>query len=251
MTDRNDGADQQGGAVPPYGQQAQGGQPQGGQPQQPPAGQPTPSPYGQQAPYGSPMPPPMNYPQQPTGYQQPGYAQPAPGQPSYGQPSYGQPPYGQPPQGSAPGQGGAVPLWAPLYGAGPVVAVKRFFLKYADFTGRASRSEYWWVVLANTVVWFVLSIVGFLAGLPGSTTDYDGTLEPGPGFIPFGFVLAVLLFGTIVPFLSLGARRLHDIDLSGWLLLINLFPYLGAFVIFILSLLGPKPGGARFDRPRA
>ncbi|MFJ2354735.1 DUF805 domain-containing protein [Frigoribacterium sp. NPDC087798] len=197
------------------GADQRGGQPQ--QPQQPPYRQPTPPPYGQQPGYG--LPP--------------------------------QPSYGQPPQGSPSGPGGAVPLWAPLYGAGPVVAVKRFFLKYADFTGRASRSEYWWVVLANTVLYFVLGIVGFLAGLPGSTTDYDGTLEPGPGSIPFGFVFAILFFGTIVPFLSLGARRLHDIDLSGWLLLINLVPYLGGFVIFILSLLGPKPGGARFDRPRA
>jgi len=237
MTDRNDGNDgagQQGEAVPPYGRP-----PQDGQPQQPPQGQQPP--YGQQAPYGQPMPPPMNYPQQPTGYQQPGYAQ----------PSYGQPSYGQPPQGLPYGQGGTVPLWAPLYGAGPVVAVTRFFRKYADFTGRASRSEYWWVVLANTVLYLVLGVVGFLAGLPGSTTDYDGTLEPGPGFIPVGFVFAIVLFGTIVPFLSLGARRLHDIGISGWLQLIQIVPYLGGFVIFILSLLGPKPTGARFDRPRA
>ncbi|ROS52644.1 DUF805 domain-containing protein [Frigoribacterium sp. PhB24] len=217
MADRNDGADQQGGQAqqPPYGQQP---------------------PNGQQAPYGHPAPPPMSYPQQ-----QPGYAQPA-----YAQPSYGQPPQGQPS-----GPGGTVPLWAPLYGAGPVVAATRFFKKYADFTGRASRSEYWWVVLANSVLYIVLGVVGLLAGLPGSTTDYDGTLEPGPGFIPVGFVFAILLFGTIVPFLSLGARRLHDINVSGWLLLINLVPYLGGFVIFILSLLGPKPAGARFDRPRA
>lgn len=218
MSDQNDGTDQR-----------------GWQPQQPPYGQPS---YGQPTPppYGQPTPP--SYGQQPSGHLQQ-------------QPGYGQPSHGQPPQGSPSGPGGSVPLWAPLYGAGPVVAVKRFFLKYADFTGRASRSEYWWVVLANTVLYFVLGIVGFLAGLPGSTTDYDGTLEPGPGFIPFGFVFAILFFGTIVPFLSLGARRLHDIDLSGWLLLINLVPYLGGFVIFILSLLGPKPGGARFDRPRA
>jgi uncharacterized membrane protein YhaH (DUF805 family) len=240
MADRNDGADQEVGAVPPYGGPPQGGQPQGGQPQQPPSGPPTPPPYGQQAPYGQPMPPPINHPQQP-GHPQPGYAQ----------PSYAQPAYGQPPQRSPSGQGGAAPLWAPLYGAAPVVAVKRFFQKYADFTGRASRSEYWWVVLANTVLYMVLGIVGFLAGIPGSTTDSDGTMNPGPGFIPFGFVFAVLLFGTIVPFLSLGARRLHDIDLSGWLQLINLVPYLGGFVLFILSLLGPKPAGARFDRPRA
>jgi len=186
MTDRDDGADQQGGAVPPYGQQ-----------------------------------------------------------------QYGQPPYGQPPQGPPFGAGGAVPLWAPLYGAGPGDAVKRFFVKYADFTGRASRSEYWWVVLANSVLYLVLGIGGFVAGIPGSTTDYDGTMNPGPGFLPVGFVFAILLFGTIVPFLSLGARRLHDVDLSGWLQLINLVPYLGGFVLFILSLLGPKPAGARFDRPRA
>ncbi|NQW86817.1 MULTISPECIES: DUF805 domain-containing protein [unclassified Frigoribacterium] len=239
MSDQNDGADQRGGQPqqPPYGQPSYGqpsyGQPSYGQPTPPPYGQQSPPPYGQQPPYGQPTPPP--------------YGQ----QPGYGQPSYAQPSYGQPPQGSPSGPGGSVPLWAPLYGAGPIVAVKRFFLKYADFTGRASRSEYWWVVLANTVLYFVLGIVGFLAGLPGSTTDYDGTLEPGPGSIPFGFVFAILFFGTIVPFLSLGARRLHDIDLSGWLLLINLVPYLGGFVIFILSLLGPKPGGARFDRPRA
>ena len=242
MSDQNDGADQRGGQ-PQQPQQPPYGQPSYGQPTSPPYGQQSPPPYGQQPPYGQPTPP--SYGQQPS-YGQPSYAQ-----PSYGQPSYAQPSHGQPPQGSPSGPGGAVPLWAPLYGAGPVVAVKRFFLKYADFTGRASRSEYWWVVLANTVLYFVLGIVGFLAGLPGSTTDYDGTLEPGPGSIPFGFVFAILFFGTIVPFLSLGARRLHDIDLSGWLLLINLVPYLGGFVIFILSLLGPKPGGARFDRPRA
>jgi uncharacterized membrane protein YhaH (DUF805 family) len=244
MTDRNDGADQEVGAVPPYGGPPQGGQPQGGQPQQPPSG---PLDAGREGEggraRGQPQPP-MHYPQQP------GYAQPSDGWPSYGQAPYGQPSYGQAPHGPTYGTGGAVPLWAPLYGAGPVVAVKRFFQKYADFTGRASRSEYWWVVLANTVLYMVLGIVGFLAGIPGSTTDSDGTMNPGPGFIPFGFVFAVLLFGTIVPFLSLGARRLHDIDLSGWLQLINFVPYLGGFVLFILSL-GPKPAGARFDRPRA
>jgi len=224
MTDRNDGADQQGGAVPPYGQ---------------PDGQATPPPYGQQPTYGQPTPPPYG--------QQPTYDQQSHGQPTYGQ----QPPYSQPPQGPPYGSGGPVPLWAPLYGAGPVDAVKRFFTKYADFSGRASRSEYWWVVLANGVLFFALSIVGFVAGYPGSTTDVDGTLNPGPGFIPFGIVLAILFFGTFVPFLSLGVRRLHDVDLSGWLLLISLFPYLGSFVIFILSLLGPKPRGARFDRPTA
>ena len=43
-------------------------------------------------------------------------------------------------------QGGEPPLWAPYYGAPFPAAVKRFFAKYATFSGRASRSEYWWWV---------------------------------------------------------------------------------------------------------
>jgi uncharacterized membrane protein YhaH (DUF805 family) len=228
-----------------------------GEPQQPPA-------YGQpQRPYG-----------QPTYGQQPGYGQPEQpdGQPPYGQQSYAQQPYGQQtyaqqpyaqqpygqqqqPFGVPPGVSprladGSVPLWAPLYGAGPVDSVKRFFRKYADFSGRASRSEYWWVVLATVVVWLGLGLLSFLAGLPGMEVHADGSSDPGPGFYPFALVFAALFFGTIVPYLSIGVRRLHDVDLSGWLLLINLFPYLGGMALTVLAILGPKPGGARFDRPR-
>ena len=167
-----------------------------------------------------------------------------------GQTPYGQQPYGQPLAASPRLADGSVPLWAPLYGAGPVEAVKRFFTKYADFSGRASRSEYWWAVLATSVVYIVLSIVSFVAALPGMTYDVDGTSNPGPGFLPVSLVIAAFFFGTIVPTLALGARRLHDVDLSGWLLLINLFPYLGGIALTVLAILGPKPGGARFDRPR-
>ena len=147
------------------------------------------------------------------------------------------------------GPDGSVPLWAPHYDAGPVVAVKRFFQKYATFSGRASRAEYWWAVLANSVLWAVLGVGSLLAGTAGSTTYPDGTSDPGPGFYPFVAIFTVLLLGTIVPWLALGVRRLHDVDLSGLLILLNFVPYLGGLVVFILSLLGPKPGGARFDRP--
>jgi len=212
-------------------------------------------PYGQQPPqYGQ-----QPYGQAPYGQQPPQYGQTPYGQqpPHYGQQPYGQAPYGQqPPQyGQQPGAqvrlaDGSVPLWAPLYGAGLVAAVKRFFLKYADFSGRASRSEYWWVALATAVVYLVLGVLGGLAGIPGMTVHADGSSDPGPGFWPFGVVLTVFFLGTIVPNLSLGVRRLHDVGLSGWLLLLTLFPYLGGLAIFILSLLGPKAAGARFDRPR-
>ena len=230
-------------AQPPYGQQPSGQQPYGQQP----SGQP---PYGQaqsgQPPYGQPQEP---YGAQP--YAQQRFAQQSYGQQPHAQQSYGQQqPFGAPPGVSPRLADGSVPLWAPLYGAGPIDSVKRFFRKYADFSGRASRSEYWWVALATVVVWFGLGLLSLLAALPGMEVHADGSSDPGPGFYPFALVFTVLFFGTIVPYLSIGVRRLHDVDLSGWLLLINLFPYLGGIALTVLAILGPKPGGARFDRPR-
>ena len=249
------------------GRNGQGGQGQGGEQGQQPGEAPR-WPYGSQPAEGRPRLSPQApsgqhaYGQQPSSGQQPPYGQPSSGQPPYGQQPYGQ----QQPCGQQPGAAvappqplygtpvplaadGTVPLWAPLYGAGPVESIKRFFQKYATFSGRASRSEYWWAVLVNTVVYVVLGIGGGIAGAAGATTAVDGTSQPGPGFYPFGIVLALLGLATIVPWLSIGVRRLHDVDLSGWLILLNLVPYLGGFVIFILSVLGPKPGGARFDVP--
>ena len=211
------------------------------QPQQPPAYSQPQQPYGQQPGYG----------QQPQPYAQQPYAQQPYGQQPYSQQPYGQQqPFGAPPGVSPRLADGSVPLWAPLYGAGPIDSVKRFFRKYADFSGRASRSEYWWVALATVVVWFGLGLLSLLAALPGMEVHADGSSDPGPGFYPFALVFTVLFFGTIVPYLAIGVRRLHDVDLSGWLLLINLFPYLGGIALTVLAILGPKPGGARFDRPR-
>src|SRR6185312_8282818 len=56
---------------------------------------------------------------------------------------------------AVPGNGG-VPLDQPLYGASFGQAIKRFFTKYATFSGRASRSEYWWVQLFNFIIVAVL-----------------------------------------------------------------------------------------------
>lgn len=144
---------------------------------------------------------------------------------------------------------GEPPLWLPYYGCSMVTAVKRFFRKYATFSGRASRAEFWWLYLAYVIVWFALAILAFVAGLPGSTQDIDGTLEPGPGFIPFAVIMVLLMFGSIVPSIALTVRRLHDANFSGLFFLLSFIPYAGSLVVFILTLLPPKPDGARFDRP--
>ena len=55
---------------------------------------------------------------------------------------------------------GEPPLWAPFFGADGVQAVRRFFKKYATFTGRASRSEYWWWAFVQLLFAGVLWVVG-------------------------------------------------------------------------------------------
>ncbi|GAA3568181.1 hypothetical protein GCM10022197_25450 [Microlunatus spumicola] len=215
----------------PYGQQPQqpyGQQPYGQQPQQPYGQQPQ-QPYGQQ-PYG----------QQP--YEQQG-------QP-YGQV---QQPYGQQPYG----QVGEVPLSQPLYGANIGQAVRRFWKKYATFTGRASRAEFWWWFLVSYLISFVLSIVGQAIAGPqpqppvAATTQEELTQYFG---ILVGWTLkASILSGiwglaTLVGQISLSTRRLHDTNRSGWWYLIGLVPVVGAIVLIVFWASAPKPEGQRYDR---
>lgn len=85
-------------------------------------------------------------------------------------------------------------------------AVKVCFIKYTNFSDRASRSEYW----LFTLFLFILSVVvGFIEGLLG--VAWDDMLAPGS---------TVLTIVTIIPALSVTVRRLHDVNRSGWWLLL-------------------------------
>jgi len=87
-----------------------------------------------------------------------------------------------------------------------VDAVKTCFTKYADFNGRAARSEYWWYTLFIIIASVLLSMVSDTVSL---------------------------LFGlaTLLPSIAVAARRLHDTNRSGWLQLIALIPILGWLVL--------------------
>ena len=146
---------------------------------------------------------------------------------------------------------GETPLWAPLYGASFGQAVKRFFTKYADFTGRASRSEYWWWILFSIIVAIVLEVLALGLGFAGATVNDDGTSTPGPLFWIPGLLIAVWSLGTIVPHLALIWRRLHDVDLAGPFFFLGFIPIVGGIIVLVLTILPSKPEGARFDRPRA
>ena len=157
--------------------------------------------------------------------------------------------YPQYPQQQTPPQtmpAGEPPLWAPHYGASFQVAAKRFFTKYATFSGRASRSEYWWWTLAAVAVSIVLNII---IGLGTTTSSLSSTPDFGPAAI-FGYVLlGIWGLATLVPSLALSVRRLHDGNFSGWLLLLLLIPFLGASAVLVFMILPSNPAGQRFDRP--
>ena len=98
-------------------------------------------------------------------------------------------------------QPGAVPQSRPMMTIQE--SVKTCIRKYADFSGRATRAEFWWWVLATTIVSFALSTIdSFVSALSGLYV-----------YSPLGsiFGLAILL-----PNLAVTARRLHDIGKSGW-----------------------------------
>jgi uncharacterized membrane protein YhaH (DUF805 family) len=107
---------------------------------------------------------------------------------------------------------------------------KSVLSKYATFSGRARRSEYWYFALANFLISILLGLFGDLGKL-----------------VNFVYSLAV-----IVPSLAVGARRLHDTNRSGWWLLLILIPIIGWIWLIILMVLdsapdnqyGPNPKGA-------
>ncbi len=98
-------------------------------------------------------------------------------------------------------------------------AVRTCLSKYADFSGRARRSEYWYFVLFNLVVGIVASILDNILG-----TDMD----TGSGVIGGLASLALLL-----PGLAVGVRRLHDISRSGWWILVGLIPLVGWIILIV------------------
>lgn len=104
--------------------------------------------------------------------------------------------------------------------------VRTCFQKYVVFNGRAARSEYWFWVLFTFIGSFVLGIV-------------DGIL--GMQLLGGLFTLAVLL-----PSISVGVRRLHDIDKSGWWILINLIPIIGLIVFIFWAVTKGTAGDNRF-----
>ena len=187
-----------------------------------------PAPYGEQPAYGGQAP-------QPTYGSQAPYGAPAPypGDPG---------PYGAPNQF---GQFGLPPLTpdiAPLPGASFGEAVKRFFQRYAQFNGYASRSEYWWVALFNALVglgiYVLLFMVVGLGGALGGSSDDVGT-SMGIGAIIVMLLAFAYAIATFIPGLALTVRRLHDVGKPGTWWFIQLIPF-GVGTVWFLILMASE-----------
>ena len=111
--------------------------------------------------------------------------------------------------------------------------------KYAVFSGRARRKEYWLFILLYAILGFIANVAGAILGI-----NYQMTGGIGVIIIPIlPIILALLL---LLPGVGVGIRRLHDTDRSGWWLLIMLVPFIGPIWLLVLTVLDGTIGENRY-----
>ena len=98
---------------------------------------------------------------------------------------------------------------------------KVVFENYANFSGRARRSEYWYYILANLIILIIAAVIDNVTGL---------NFEP----LPYGIIYSLYALATFLPGLAVTVRRLHDVGKSGWFYFIVLVPIIGAFWLLYL-----------------
>ncbi|CRX68466.1 MULTISPECIES: DUF805 domain-containing protein [Stenotrophomonas maltophilia group] len=110
--------------------------------------------------------------------------------------------------------------------------------RYAQFTGRAGRSEFWWFQLFIMIISIPLYLLSFYAGYSGSQ---------GLALVVTGLGV-VMWLAFVLPSIAATIRRLHDTDRSGWWLLLGFVPFV-SLVLLVFLLLPGTPGGNRFGAP--
>lgn len=105
--------------------------------------------------------------------------------------------------------------------------------RFADFTGRSSRLEYWLWVLVNIVVSAALVIIEPAGEDPGD----------------IGMLSALFALAVFIPTLALTARRLHDFGQSGWLVLLMFIPLVNFFAWIYFGVKGGDPSVNNYGAP--
>jgi uncharacterized membrane protein YhaH (DUF805 family) len=131
-----------------------------------------------------------------------------------------------PPPPPSSGGGQSPPMGNPLVGYWKRVILER----YAQFTGRAGRAEFWWYFLANIIVYIVLNILIAISSI-------------------FWVLYVIYALAVLIPGIAVGIRRLHDTDKSGWWLLISLIPLVGIIVLIVFWATEGMPGPNKYGAP--
>lgn len=116
---------------------------------------------------------------------------------------------------------------------GFVEAVKSGLKNYATFSGRATRSEFWWFALFQFIAILIPAIMSITEANSGS-------------FGIFSILQVLISLGLILPSLALSFRRLHDTNRSAWWLLINLVPLIGGIVLLVFYCLKGTEGPNKY-----
>lgn len=111
--------------------------------------------------------------------------------------------------------------------------------KYATFSGRAQRSEFWFFVATYLLILFLLAVVDGLLGV------FDTAGE-------VGLLSGLFALSMVLPWLAVCARRLHDTGRSGWWMLVSFIPLIGSLVLLFFLVQDSAPGANAFGpNPKA
>jgi len=118
--------------------------------------------------------------------------------------------------------------------------------QYADFSGRARRTEYWMFYLFNMIIGMLF---GIAAGIVAGVT----VASRGVNLIFFIVMIPIIIYGlaVFIPNLAVTVRRLHDMGKSGWWFFIQLIPLVGGIWILVLLCMDSEPGANKWgDNPK-
>lgn len=120
---------------------------------------------------------------------------------------------------------------------------------YADFNGRARRSEYWFFTLVHSLLVILPIIIGLVMIVTASLTQLHHPASEAPRYGNVGvfiiFIFALLHLALFIPQLAVSVRRLHDTDKSGFFILIAFIPYvgvIGGIVLLVFYCMDSTPG---------
>jgi len=122
---------------------------------------------------------------------------------------------------------------------GLVEATKTVLAKYANFSGRASRSEFWWWTLAYIIIIFIAGVIDSAVIVPVLGIEAAARV----GGLPLFAIASLALF---IPSIAVAVRRLHDQDRSGWWLLIMFVPIIGYLFLLFFYVRRGTDGENRF-----